>query len=291
MKVLSVGDAVYDILTPPLEALGRVVTLEDILEVPGGNALNFAMEMAVLGHESTLHSCVGEDERGEALLRWMGENGVKFTGERRGRTCVTLGIQGKEKMFLTYHGCLGHLHPENAPLKGVEHLHIGGLWKISPKSVEALARRAKEMGIEVSVDISNPPTNGDRDFVFRLLHHVDILFLSEWEMNWLLNGKPFEKLFSYLGRGMRYILLHKGEEGGVLFSTEGYADIHVPRVVPRIPTGAGDVTNAAFVHALHAGRDPQEAAHFAFCAGTIRASGVLYPKEREITTFMEMNKI
>src|SRR2546430_11060335 len=70
-RVVAIGDAIVDLVTPPMPPVpaadfqGEVSRFD---RIPGGNATNFALQMASLGARTTFIGCVGAD-REAAFLR------------------------------------------------------------------------------------------------------------------------------------------------------------------------------------------------------------------------------
>jgi len=75
---------------------GKPPHYEELIECPGGSALNVSVALKLLGHEVGLIGNVGNDVRGDEILRFLKEIGVSFLGERKGKTGVFVSSNEKE---------------------------------------------------------------------------------------------------------------------------------------------------------------------------------------------------
>ncbi len=69
---------------------------KELLECPGGSALNVSVALKLLGHDVSLIGNVGCDVRGDEILKFLNEVGVGFLGERKGKTGVFVSSNEKE---------------------------------------------------------------------------------------------------------------------------------------------------------------------------------------------------
>ena len=69
-RVVAIGDAIVDRITPPISPLprgdfqGHVDAFETL---PGGNATNFALQIATLGAKTTFVGRLGRDANADVL--------------------------------------------------------------------------------------------------------------------------------------------------------------------------------------------------------------------------------
>lgn len=123
----------------------------------GGNAVNVAVQLALLGHVSHYFGAVGDDEDGHRTIRELAENGVEIEGVqcRQGHTAYTLidVLPSGERLFAheDFGACAGYRpRPEDlTKLKQMDHVHIGWM-----DDEGALRDELLSAGVSVSQDIS-----------------------------------------------------------------------------------------------------------------------------------------
>src|SRR5216117_1911187 len=79
-RVVAVGDAIVDRITPPMRPLprgdfqGHIAAFETL---PGGNATNFALQVARLGAKTTFVGVLGRDANAHLLREAYRRQGVR----------------------------------------------------------------------------------------------------------------------------------------------------------------------------------------------------------------------
>src|SRR5207302_62857 len=79
-RVVAVGDAIVDRITPPMHPLprgdfqGHIAAFETL---PGGNATNFALQIARLGAKTTFVGVLGRDANADLLREAYRRQGVR----------------------------------------------------------------------------------------------------------------------------------------------------------------------------------------------------------------------
>src|SRR5947199_3317291 len=109
-RVVAVGDGIVDLVTPPMAdfAPGDVQTEVPRFDpLPGGNATNFALQMASLGASTTFIGAVGSDSNARLLRDRYRQYGV------RARLCVDPRRPTGSTMALTW--STGRRERVNAP--------------------------------------------------------------------------------------------------------------------------------------------------------------------------------
>ncbi|OYT45385.1 hypothetical protein B6U90_03395 [Thermoplasmatales archaeon ex4484_6] len=295
-RITAVGDMVCDILCSPVSHLDDAdVQLElDGLNIsPGGNTLNFALAASAFGADVIFHGGRGEDPLGTFLARWMERSGVGDHSRKIGglHTATTISIPtlSGERRLLTYPGANSRFEitPDQIDLDWTAHLHMGGFWfmkGLAGAPTSEILKECRRRDIQTSMDPASPPFEGRGKMVERLtdaLPYLDILFVNEYEIARITGKRDIFKGASMLiDRGVGTVVVHRGETGSSLISGDGRIDLGSYMVlVPRNPTGCGDVFNGCFVAALLEGRSGEEAAEFGMAAAALHMASAepLYP--------------
>ncbi|MEW1775729.1 PfkB family carbohydrate kinase [Streptomyces sp. NPDC086777] len=281
--MLVVGDVVTDVVARyrgPL-AVGTD-TAAVIRTLPGGAGANVACWAAHTGcADVRLLGRVGADS-----ARWhereLAAAGVRprlvVDPEAATGTVICLVDNGAsaERTFLTDSGASLRLEVadwSDALLDGVARLHLSGYLLFSEPSralVATALAAARARGVPVSLD---PASAGflvalGVDRFLALVEGVDVLLPSRDEAC-LLTGLPDPAdAAAKLSRLVPLVVAKAGADGA-LVARAGRVLAHVPAAsaTPRDTTGAGDAFTGAFLAALVAGADAQEAAALGCRAG------------------------
>ncbi|MER6077712.1 sugar kinase [Streptomyces sp. NPDC001833] len=281
--LLVVGDVVTDVVARyrgPLAA--GTDTAAVIRTLPGGAGANVACWAAHTGcADVRLLGRVGED-----AARWhereLTAAGVRprlvVDPEAATGTVICLVDNGAsaERSFLTDSGASLRLEPadwSDGLLDGVARLHLSGYLLFSEPSralVATALAAARARGVPVSLD---PASAGflvalGVDRFLALVEGVDVLLPSRDEAC-LLTGLPDPAdAAAKLSRQVPLVVAKAGADGA-LVARSGAVLARVPAApaTPRDTTGAGDAFTGAFLAALVAGRDAQEAAALGCRAG------------------------
>ena len=298
---LAVGDAILDIVTPPLPpamAGDRQLRVERFTHLPGGNATNFSLAFAALGGRAGLACCVGRDWAGDFLRK----------AYRRGRVDARLHVSPAKPtgttMAVTYSDGTRHLitalganadlrlsHVPASWVSGARHVHRAGYWwatGLIGAPTERLLRTARAAGATTSLDISTDPEGWPlerREAVHQVLRHVDTFFGNEEEVMRLAGGDPLEAAAEVLlGMGVREVVVHQGGQGSTVFTRTAVTSAGAFPVVPVNPTGCGDVFNAGYVFASLAGAGTGQRLRFANAAAAWHLENIdePYPTSRDL---------
>src|SRR3972149_11085624 len=135
-RVLAGGDAIVDIFTPPLRPLPAGDVQRRISGVrlgPGGNATNFALQIASLGARTTFVGSVGTDVLASILIDAFRRHGVRarLTKSRSlptGASVAVAWLQGG-RALVTSPGANAALSARGvspSPVAHADHVHRAG---------------------------------------------------------------------------------------------------------------------------------------------------------------------
>lgn len=301
VRVLAVGDAIVDILTPPIPWLPQEdaqLEVSELAALPGGNATNFALQMGALGAAVTLVACVGRDPFADVLRRAYLEGGVRARlkvdpTKPTGRTTAITWLGGRRSL-ITASGANASLRERDVPgelLESPDHVHRAGFWwaaGLQGRPTARLLTRAQRADVSTSLDISTDPQGWRPKRVAAVrtcLPHVDTFLGNPTEVCAVAGRRDVaDAAFRLLDLGVGEVVLHLGERG-----SERIGDgkvVHAPafRVPADNPTGCGDVFNAGYVFARLSGTSVLEALGF----GNACAALHLADRQRPYPTLKEL---
>ena len=284
LKVLCAGFVCADLVLRPVDEMpppGGNRFVEDASLTIGGCAANAAVAFARLGVQVDVAGRVGDDPLGRMLRQALE---VEHIGTERLLSTVSVATaintalvtSRGERSFYVFPGACALLIPadlSDALLAGCDHLHlaaIGALPGLAGEAAAEVARRARALGLSISLDVTlNPPRDTAAD-VAPILPHVDLFLPNVGEAEAVLGKGDVDGLLDRgLARGVRVMGIKQGENGCSLASI--YERVHTPAfAVPAVDTvGAGDAWSAALVFGWRNGWPLAEIGRFANAAGAL----------------------
>jgi fructoselysine 6-kinase len=242
LRFAAVGDNCVDKFLPPVS-----------LSLIGGNAVNVAVQLARLGHESFYFGAIGADADGFRTRDALVANGVNVEHmlERPGKTAHTdiEALPSGERVFVfeDFGVCAGYRPTDRdiAVLKTMDHVHIGWL-----DDGGALRQLLAAAGVSVSQDISvnaDPANLG--------IEGLTVAFGSADG-----GGELAERAAAgLLARGAAVAVVTCGAEGSFVATKIESASTGVTPVDVVDTTGAGDSFIAGFLSVFIAGGALQQA--------------------------------
>lgn len=283
--LLVVGDVVTDVVARHQGPLASGTdTAAAIRTLPGGAGANVACWAAHRGcADVRLLGRVGADAAAWHE-RELTASGVRprlvVDPEAPTGTVICLVDTGAaaERTFLTDSGASLRLDPgdwSDGLLDGVVRLHLSGYLFFSEPSralVSVALAAARTRGVPVSVDPASAGflTALGVDRFLTLAEGVDVLLPSRDEA-FLLTGLPDPvDAAAKLSRHFPLVVAKQAAEGA-LVAVAGTVRSRIPAApaTPRDTTGAGDAFTGAFLAALLAGAEPEEAAGEGCRAGAL----------------------
>ena len=178
LKVLCAGFVCADLVLRPVDELpppGGNRFVEDASLTIGGCAANAAVAFARLGVQVDVAGRVGDDPLGRMLRQALE---AEHVGTERLLTTVSVATaintalvtSRGERSFYVFPGACALLIPADLPdalLAGFDHLHlaaIGALPGLAGEAAADVARRARALGLSISLDVTlNPPRDTAAD--------------------------------------------------------------------------------------------------------------------------------
>ena len=279
-RVLAIGDAIVDRITPPIAHLPRGDSqghIDAFETLPGGNATNFALQTARLGAPTTFRGALGRDANADLLRKAYHRHGVRaivrVNPRRPTGATVALSWIGGGRALITSLGANGSFRLRDVPpsaFRGFDHVHRAGYWwtpHLIGRPTAILLSRAQRAGAGTSLDMSTDPQGWSRDRIrsVRLcLPFVDTFFGNETEVCALGNApSPFEAARRILRMGAKEVVIHRGARGSASVTPGKVTRSPAFSVSEENPTGSGDVFNAGYVFARFRGDSVVDALRFA----------------------------
>jgi sugar/nucleoside kinase (ribokinase family) len=278
-RVLALGDAIVDVLLPPVD-VGRTqdaqLQVPRVRFVPGGNATNFALQIAALGARTTFVGCVGRDPVAEVLRRAYRRAGVvallRTVAAPTGAT-VALPRRDGTRVLVTSIGANASLRVRDipaGPVEAAEHVHRAGYWwspRLQGRPTASILARARRAGATTSLDVATDPrgwTDARVASVRSCLPHVMTFFGNEVEVR-ALGGRrdPIQAARVLARAGPEEVVVHRGKRGAVWVHDSDVVASPGFKVPRANPTGCGDIFNAGFISARMRGSRVAEALRFA----------------------------
>lgn len=250
-RVLCVGEALMD----------RIERDGSAKEYVGGSLLNVARGIAQLGHDTTLASWWGEDERGQQLAKALAEGDVHVLPGTSGADHTTVAYAHVDSEGrATYEFDLLWDLPEQARPDTYDHLHTGSFAATVEPGGKKVLRLVKEAALTGTVSYDpniRPSVMGSpeqvRSRIEEIISFCDIVKASDEDISWLYPDRAVEDVMrSWLAMGPAMVITTRGPWGAYA-RLAGERDMLVidPLNVELGDTvGAGDSFMAGLISAL-----------------------------------------
>lgn len=265
--ILCAGMIVVDVIVDGLEAMplpGETGRVSSVTLATGGDAINEAFALAKLGNSVGLMGLVGRDSQGQFIRDRCAHHGVSIEGlfadaERATTTSIVLLDKSGERSFLSERSAsIAAYGPEHVDLDlirpGLKALSIGSIFTSQPFDTKALApllRKAKSVGAITVADMVMDQQGYGLEGLAEAWPYLDYVVPSELEAQ-IFTGStdPHAIAADFRRRGVRNVILKRGENGVVAFSGEEVVSCPAFSVPVVDTTGAGDNFVGGLVHCL-----------------------------------------
>ncbi len=265
-EVVSWGEPLAGIYPPGGCLIEDTVTLE---KTYGGDASNFALAVAKLGHNSAMLTAVGNDPFGRGFLRLWESGGVNTSlvqMDDHHRTGVYfVSFHGKEHELTYYRSDSAACHLDLVridwgAIASAKVFHLSGLSQaISRTAMDAsfeLLAFARSNGLTISYDVNyRPAVWRSVELARAIIAHtvekfVDILEVTAEEMRMLGWGERPEEIRSVFRRPPPLCVVKQGQRGSLLVSEREMLPVPALAVDVSDTVGAGDAYDAGIVIGL-----------------------------------------
>jgi len=273
--VAVVGNLNLDLRTSPLVPSPGILadgetSAETITETVGGGGANTAAAIAALGGRAHFCCAIGDDDLGARLVRFLEGIGVGMHPAAKpvptGRS-LALTWSTHQRHFVSSLPNTHLLEEADVDLSllvrhGCRHLYRADVWfaeRMLPGGNASLLRRAREAGLETSLDINWDPCWGGspdagnarqrREWLEAALPFVSFAHGNERELGVFTGSTSLQDSVQRLRDwGVETVIVHRGGKGCAAAGAAGWLEVP-PAAVARIvnETGTGDVFTAAFL--------------------------------------------
>ena len=252
MRTLVIGESLIDIVH-------RVDGSSQ--EHVGGSPANVAIGLARLGHDVTLATMIGQDERGGRIAALLRDELVRLTegsiGQRRTSVATsTLDATGAA----TYSFDLAWQVSEDQPLDGLAHVHTGSIAATLEPGASAVLTTIQRARPHATISYdpnARPSLMGDphevRAKMEQLIGLSDVVKASDEDIAWLYDGAPAPEVLRLWGQlGPSLVVMTRGPKGVLtwLRSSGELASADAPVVEVADTVGAGDSFMAGLLSGL-----------------------------------------
>lgn len=302
MKFLCIGNAACDIILRPrsMERVQERVLLESVDMYAGGDALDVAVNLSIMGESSKLVGCIGNDDFGQTVLKCLQEHQVGSEYLIRSSQVPTvtsiLFLKPDGERDAAYRaGGNEILQESDVPDQAIawaDHVHLGSPLRLNAMDGEGTKRlfqRAKAMGKTTSMDLVVPLDDIWLPKIEGALHYCDIFLPSDYEVSKVCGlTDPIEMKEFFRPYGLSVFGVKMGAKGAYI--TDYAEDVWIPPAKlgeVKDTLGAGDAFVAAFLAAYKGGKPLKGCAALASIASgyvvqkTGTTSGMVAMKELE----------
>lgn len=263
IRVIGIGDNVCDKYYPAM------------IMYPGGQAMNVAVYMKMLGAESAYMGVFGKDAVADHVIRTLDEFSIdhsrcrQYEGEN-GYSKVRL-VDGDRQWIMSNRGGIVNEHPLELSDEDISYIKTFTIVHCSNNGhFDHGLLKVKEAGLPISYDFSG--RWNEEHYLNEVAPFVDYAFMSCGDI-------PEEDVkrvcMQFAEKGCKLVTATRGGKGSVIYDGKKFYH-QIPKTVDAVDTlGAGDSFAAAFLLSILGGKTVEEAmeAGGEFAAKTCMVSG------------------
>lgn len=272
--LLAIGELLVDFIGT--ELTDNLLSTEKFQRFQGGSPSNLAANMARLGNQTAIVSCVGKDNLGTYLIDKVKETGVDANyvviDELAPTTIVVVSRSKCTPDFIAYREAdrmIQSAHISDDLLKNVSVFHTT-CFALSrnpaQESIVEAAGRAARLKCQLSIDLNYAPqiwpdrTNA-HEVVKAYVSNGAFVKMSEDDAE-RFYGKPIEPdqtIADFHRWGAKLICFTLGSKGSIISSNQGRSRVMIEgrKIEVKDTTGAGDSYWAGFLTAYLDGFSPE----------------------------------
>jgi sugar/nucleoside kinase (ribokinase family) len=286
MNVIAMGAHILDVLVLPVTDIpsGQETALvEQIRMTAAGTAAGTALTFAKLGAAVRTAGAIGTDPAGDLLLSLLAKAGIDTSMVVRKPDVAT----SMSVLPIRPNGERPALHLLGANLAytlddvdwdavaAADHIHLGGTEMLGPDFATRILKHAKENGTTTSVDLIAPGGMGTFDLIAPALAYTDYLLPNEDQVLGFTGATELaEGCRVLLDAGAGLLAVTCGADGALVVSRDGTQWVPAFAIDMVDTTGCGDAFSAGFVHGIHLGRAPRDAAVLGNAVAALVAQGL-----------------
>jgi len=285
----------YLIQVPHYPSFNSKVELQDYVQAAGGEVATTMAGLQRLGLKTSYIGRFGSDAAGDLGWKTLADEGVDLTwaerveGARTQIAFIVIDVRNGERTVIWQRDEKLAFSEDEAPVESAERARVLHFTPHDARACLRLARRAREAGTIVSIDIDNVFEGVDE-----LLHYVDILITSAEFPERLLEISDtrgaLREMTARYGCAVAGITL--GEEGSLLLCGDTF--IETPGfAVPggcKDTTGAGDSYRVGLLYGLLKGESIEESARMANAVAALKCRAIgartSLPRVEELASLM-----
>jgi sugar/nucleoside kinase (ribokinase family) len=259
--VITFGDMCVDLIVSGDDIVPRFGQVEQLVDdyalEMGGSCALFACQAAKLGLRTGILGRVGDDVFGRLILDRLASCGVDTAHVVVDSSLKTgLGIalcRRGDRAILTYTGSISAIERSDITdelLASAIHLHYGsyflhtGLMPHAP----AILRRARYLGLTVSLDTNWDPAERWNSTLQEALPLVDLFFPNEQEALHIARASALrDAVDTLVAKGVSIVALKRGVHGATVYDAQDEYRCSVEPASGGDSIGAGDSFDAGFV--------------------------------------------
>jgi len=237
-----------------LVPFGSKVVIDELRFDIGGGGTNTAVALRRLGLKVAWLGKIGNDDNSKNILKLLKKEKINtkfvYKNEKGSGYSVILDAEGHDRTILTYKGSNNDLSFNEINLRKLKTrwLYFSSMMGESYKTIEKLARYAKEKGIMTAFNPSSYLVKRGKQFLKPILRRVDLLIFNKEEAGLLVGEDTIEMLLRKVHLlGPKVVVITDGNKGAYCY--DGKLTYRAPaHKIPVVEsTGAGDAFAASFL--------------------------------------------